>query len=147
VALWFALMLPLVLWLLLTVVVAATAPSWINVPGCCAIDGSFLLAWLVMLGRLFVVLLIPSLGLYGVITLFRARLRRFRWAALLTSLATGAGLALSFLVLATRIQWVDRVALTGAIFVVAFTSILLTACIGWCLAQAATHRPAGPPAP
>ncbi len=57
---WFALLAPLLLWLSATAALVLTAPIWLNYPGCCLIDNSVGLLWLVVLPLAYVTVVLPA---------------------------------------------------------------------------------------
>jgi hypothetical protein len=133
---WFAVVAPLLLWLLATLALILTAPIWINIPGCCLIDNAALLSWLSVLPWAYAVFILPAAAAAVLLFMLHRRFGCFEPSSMALSLLTGlaGSLFVSYRLHAvsfpygTSFETIDLI-IAGAVFGILFSAMALSALI------------------
>ena len=102
---WFAVVAPLLLWLLTTLGLILTAPIWLNFPGCCAIDNAALLSWLSVLAWAYAIFILPAAAAAALLFTLHRRFGCFTPSSMALSLLTGSAGSLFVLYRSRLILW------------------------------------------
>jgi hypothetical protein len=133
---WFAVVAPLLMWLLATSALILTAPVWINMPGCCAIDNAVALAWLSVLPWAYAIFILPATAAAALLFTLHRRFGCFEPPSMALSLLTGlaGSLFVSYRLHAgassygTSFKTIDFI-IAGATFGILFSTMALSALI------------------